>query len=191
MDLQKQAALESLYIELREALGNEKLITAAVTASWDVNRWGYYNCLNNSMLQYLDFVTLMIYDETGPWSGTNVGPHASMSFFENSIDFWLNTRQLPKHKLIPGVPFYGYKFLSTNNAAGAKSVTYREIVNLYSDAHLTDSVDLIYYNGMNTMRKKAEFITDNKLGGIMIWEITQDSSDENKSLLNVIGEVFF
>ena len=189
-DLQKQAALENLYRELRNTLGKDKLITAAVTASWDNGQWGFYNCINASMHQYLDFVSLMIYDETGPWSGTNVGQHASMPFFENAIRFWLETKKLPKNKLVAGVPFYGYKFLSSGNATGAEGIAYKDILSLYPNAHLTDNVDLIYYNGIHTIRKKAEFIDQNQLGGIMIWELTQDSPDVTKSLLNVIHEAW-
>lgn len=191
-DLLKRNALENLYKELREKVGNGKLITAAVNASWDNGGWGFYNCFNSSMHQYLDFVSLMIYDETGPWSGTNTGQHASWEYFENSINHWLNNKNLPKEKLVAGVPFYGYLFKSPDNAEGAESVAYRNILTDFpnQDAHLKDNIDLLYYNGMQTIRNKAKYIVDNNLAGIMIWELSHDTDIADKSLLNVIYEAF-
>ncbi|MGV8094354.1 MAG: glycosyl hydrolase family 18 protein [Mangrovibacterium sp.] len=189
-DLTKRAALESTYRELREKIGNNQLITAAVNADWDDQGWGYYNCFNNTMHQYLDFVSLMVYDETGPWSGSNVGPHSGWDFFEHAADHWLKNRKLPKEKLVMGVPFYGYLFKSANNAEGAEAIAYRDILVQYPsvDAHLMDNIGLLYYDGMPTIERKANYIKSNQLGGMMFWEITQDSSDPGKSLLNVIHQ---
>jgi GH18 family chitinase len=191
-DLLKREAVEKMYKEIREKIGNEKLISAAVNASWNESKWGYYNCFTNTMHQYLDFVSLMQYDETGPWAGSNVGQHASWTFFEGSINYWLNTKKIPKQKLVAGVPFYGYLFKSATNTADAEAITYKNILNLYpnQDAHLNDNIGLLYYNGMETIKKKAKYIVDNDLGGIMIWELTQDTDDTDKSLLNVIYNEF-
>lgn len=191
-DIQKREALTALYRDLRTELGPKKLITAAVNADWDDGGRGVYNCFSNSMHEYLDFVSLMIYDETGPWSGTRTGPHSSWTFFENAINHWLKNRNIPKDKLVPGVPFYGYIFPSQNVAKGAKSMAYRNILTTYPDieAHQTDSIGLLYYDGMPTMQKKAEYIRNHNLGGIMIWEITHDTDDPEKSLLNVIHNTF-
>jgi chitinase len=191
-DVQKREALTALYKDLREKLGPEKLITAAVNADWDDGGRGVYNCFSNSMHEYLDFVSLMIYDETGPWSGNRTGPHSSWSFFENGINHWLKNRQIPREKLVAGVPFYGYIFPERGIAKGAKSMAYKNILTTYPDieAHKTDSIGLLYYDGMPTMQRKAEYIRDHNLGGIMIWEITHDTDDPGKSLLNVIHNTF-
>jgi chitinase len=192
-DLLKRDALENLYKELRKRLGNEKLITAAVTASWDDGGWGFYNCFTHTMHSYLDFVSLMLYNETGPWSGKNVGQHATWDYFENAINHWLNNNKLPKEKLVAGVPFYGYLFKSADSATGAESVAYRDILTNYpnQDAHLKDNIGLLYYNGMQTIQDKAKYIVDNNLGGIMIWELSHDTDMADKSLLNVIAKEFY
>lgn len=190
-DLERREALETFYRELRAELGSHKLIAAAVNASWDNGGFGTYNCFNNSMHQYLDFVSLMIYDKTGPWSGTITGSHSDWDFFTNAIYYWLNNRKLPKEKLIAGVPFYGYKFSSRHYANDALALTYKQILELYpeQDAHLKDSIGLLYYDGMPTIRRKAEYVKEQDLGGIMFWEMTQDTKDTEKSLLNQIYEV--
>ena len=191
-DLIKRAALESTYQELRAKIGQDKLITAAVNADWDDQGWGYYNCFNNTMHQYLDFVSLMVYDQTGPWSGSNVGPHSSWDFFEHAANHWLNNRKLPKKKLVMGVPFYGYLFQSADNAEGAEAVAYKDILAQYptENPHLSDQIGLLYYDGMLTIERKADYIKSNELGGMMFWEITQDTTDPAKSLLNVIHNSF-
>ena len=45
-----------------------------------------------------------------------------------------------------------------------------------------------YYNGVSTITKKARYAKKN-LGGIMIWELTQDTANKKKSLLQAIGKV--
>lgn len=191
LDLEKRAALENLYKELRKRLGKRKLIAAAVSASWDNGGFGTYNCYNNTMHQYLDFISLMIYDFTGPWSGMHTGPHSAWESYVNSICYWLDNRKLPKDKLVAGVPFYGYKFSKKNYADDAQAITYKKILEMYpkQNVHLSDSIELIYYDGMPTIKRKAEYIKEQGLGGIMVWEITQDTEIPDKSLLNQINKV--
>ncbi|MDR1451493.1 MAG: hypothetical protein LBI57_04065 [Helicobacteraceae bacterium] len=190
-DLLKRAALENLYKDLREKLGKEKLISAAVSGSVDNGDggWGLYNCFSDTMHQYLDFVSLMLYGETG-WTGSKVGQHASWDFFEKPINHWLKNKKLPKRKLVAGAPFYGILFTSNDSAAGAEKVAYRDILTNYpnQDAHINDNIGLLYYNGMQTIKRKAQYVIDNDLGGIMIWELTQDTDIADKSLLNAIYE---
>lgn len=187
-DLKKRTALEAFYQELRVGIGKDKLMSAAVNAGWDTGGFGSYNCFNNTMHQYLDFVSLMIYDETGPWSGTRTGAHSGWDFFEHAVHHWLVNRQLPKEKLVVGVPFYGYKFSKKGYAKDAEGISYKRILEMYpeQDAHLKDSIGLLYYDGMPTIQKKVEFVQEHELGGVMFWEITQDTDDVDKSLLNLI-----
>jgi chitinase len=120
-----------------------------------------------------------------------VGQHASWDFFTRAVDHWLTNKQLPKEKLVAGVPFYAYLFQSSTSAANAEGVAYRDILTRYpnQDAHLKDNVGLAYYNGIPTIQRKAQYIVDKELGGIMIWEISQDSSNADVSLLHAIDAV--
>ena len=43
----------------------------------------------------------------------------------------------------------------------------------------------VYYNGVDTITEKTLYAKEN-LGGIMIWELTQDTSDPDRSLLQAI-----
>lgn len=44
----------------------------------------------------------------------------------------------------------------------------------------------VYYNGVDLIEKKTRYAKEN-LGGVMIWELTQDTGDAGKSLLQAIG----
>lgn len=188
-DLEKRVVLEAFYKELREALPHDKLLSVAVSSSWENPIYGYYNCYTESMHQYWDFAGLMIYDQTGTWSASPYGQHSGMDHFELSIDHWLNKMNLPKEKLIAGVPFYGYRF-KDENGGSAEAIAYKDIVDQYSEEDVInkDHVDHVFYNGKPTMENKCEYAKNKGIGGIMIWELTQDSEKEDDSLLEVINQ---
>jgi chitinase len=196
-DDKRAEALEELYKELRKDLGKDLILSAAITASWSrgAGSWGLYNCFKPSMHEHLDYVYPMIYSLTGTWKGSKVGQHASIEAFHSSIDHWLANQKIPKEKLVPGVPFHGYLFKSETNNAGSEQLSYAEILERYpdADAHLKDEVKdekgILYHNGIPTITYKTEYIRDHQLGGVMIWELTSDTKDEEKSLLKAIDEV--
>ncbi|MFC2126104.1 glycosyl hydrolase family 18 protein [Bacteroidota bacterium] len=144
---------------------------------------------------YSDYIMVMCYDFSGPWSGP--GPHSS---FEQSIGsgddvgalglaYWVNYREFPKEKVMLGVPFYGRDF----DIGGGEGVTYANIVNEYPEAPNKDQVDNIYYNGIETMARKTQYVLDNAYGGVMIWELGQDVGPEadSISLLNAIHTTIY
>ena len=45
----------------------------------------------------------------------------------------------------------------------------------------------VHYNGPDTIAQKTLYAVEN-LGGIMIWELTQDTTAADKSLLQAIGK---
>ena len=87
---------------------------------------------------------------------------------------------MPAGKVVLGVPFYGRPgwagygdILAADPDAGNK------------DHAMVSGMD-VWYNGISTIEKKTAYARDN-LGGIMIWELTQDTDDSGKSLLSAIG----
>lgn len=186
-DLERREALEMLYQELREALPDDKLLTVAVSPSWENPYWGYFNCYTKTMHQYWDFAGIMIYDQTGTWDNSPYGQHASMEHFQLSVDHWLNNMDLPEDKLIAGVPFYGYKFNDESGGRGT-GIAYKDIIEEYPSENvpMKDHVGHVFYNGIPTITGKCEYVKVNSLGGIMIWELTQDSENPDESLLEAI-----
>jgi GH18 family chitinase len=89
---------------------------------------------------------------------------------------------LPREKLILGVPFYGRKINAPNVEA-----TYADIVNQYHPAPAVDEVGGIYFNGITTIQRKICFAHIQSIGGVMIWEMGQDTTDTT-SLLRAISQ---
>ncbi len=50
----------------------------------------------------------MYYDAAGGWDG-HTGHHANFQWVQRSMNYWAS-KNIPKHKLLMGVPFYGVKF---------------------------------------------------------------------------------
>ena len=150
----------------------DKLLTMAV-ASW------FTGSIKTSTYNYFDFLNVMSYDESA-----GNGPVASMEYMYGQINHYMN-KGITSDKLVVGVPFYGY--IKNGGWGGGK--TYAEIIGDNADnryADYSESFGGVYYNGENTIRQKAEISKD--YGGIMIWELGQDSFDEN-SLLAIIKDI--
>ena len=143
-----------------------KLLTMAVS-SW------FTDPIQNSTYNYFDFVNLMTYD-----AAFGDGPVAPMSQITNMVNYYGN-RGISKERMTIGVPFYGY-------SSGAKDYTYSQIIAMDANNKNLDYYNGIYYNGEKTIREKAELSKD--YGGIMIWELGQDSFGSN-SLLAAIKDV--
>ena len=79
-----------------------------------------------------------------------------------------------------------FRFNGRNIKKRNDSKTYSEIVTTYHPAAGVDEVDGIYFNGINTIQKKTRYAIENKLAGIMIWEIGQDTFDDT-SLLGAVN----
>lgn len=137
---------------------------------------------------YVDHLQVMCYDFSGPWS--DPGPHSSFddaigagySASSLGLAYWVNYRGWPKEKILLGVPFYGRDF----DTGGGDGVSYTDILAEYPDAYLFDQKDNIYYNGVNTIAQKTQYVIDNNYSGIMIWEMAQDSQVDSLSLLSAI-----
>lgn len=82
------------------------------------------------------------------------------------------------------MPFYGYNFTFQN----VTSSTYGQIVEDGIQFANQDELGKIYYNGRPTIERKVQLASET-VGGIMIWEISQDSFSEY-SLLEVIHKKY-
>jgi len=120
----------------------------------------------------VDFINIMAYD-----ASTEDGwdHHSSYEYAEVCLRYWLS-RGLPKHKAILGVPFYGK----------SPGTAYRELVARDPDAPNKDESGGVRYNGIDTIKKKTRLAAAMG-GGIMIWEITEDTQD-GTSLLAAINQ---
>ncbi|MFA6084921.1 glycosyl hydrolase family 18 protein [Mucilaginibacter sp.] len=172
---------EGFVLKLASALKEKsKLITAAIATV-------YADRYTDKALAQFNFINVMCYDKTGPWNPNKPGQHAPFDMAADDMDYWSNKRGIAKQKLSLGVPFYGYGF-GTN---APESLPYKDIIAQYPGAENTDQVTvpgggIVYYNGAPTIKAKTLLALE-KAGGVMIWQLLQDTGGE-KSLLRVIDD---
>lgn len=170
---------EKLMLTLAERLhAEDKLLTAAVLSGATADGNIYYDAAahTNAVLNAVDFINVMAYD------GGDGDHHSPYQFAVDCGRYWKETRGLPAHKVVLGVPFYarpswadyGAVLASAPDAGGGDHAVYNGME--------------VYYNGVDTIEKKARYAKET-LGGVMIWELTQDTSNSDKSLLQAIGRV--
>ncbi len=168
---------EALMLLLAEKLHEEgKLLTSAVVCGMegdgrDVRKEAAF--YPDTVLAAVDWINVMAYD------GGEGEFHSGYEFAIRCGDYWKKDRSMPKDKVVLGVPFYGRPgwFLYKDIVA--------EIPEAWQKDHCTYHGEEVWYNGSNTIKAKAEY-AKKELGGIMMWELTQDALGE-KSLLGIIG----
>jgi hypothetical protein len=173
------AGYSDFAIQLNDSLKKyDKLFTAALPATTR------YSQISKKALESFDFINIMAYDETGPWTPNKPGQHSSFDFAKQAVNYWKN-QGVASNKLVLGVPFYGYNFDDLKNITG---FSYSEMVRkniLYAEL---DQVGEAYYNGRPTIEKKVGLAAES-VSGIMIWELGQDIYNEF-SLLTTIHNKF-
>jgi len=128
--------------------------------------------LDEPTYQAIDRVHLMCYD--------GAGRHATLEFVRGELKKLLESGA-PAKKILLGIPFYG-RHIETRRA-----LTYAEIVRKYQPAAEIDEVAGVYFNGARTVARKVQLARDQKLAGVMVWEVAQDVVGDG-SLLRVISE---
>lgn len=123
---------------------------------------------------------------------------------DSAVNAWINA-SFPSDKLVLGIPFYGYIYSSVNNLnnglyqtfAGANSISYQSIAANYLNKpgftrhfHSQSLVPWLFngsvfitYEDSQSITYKTDYIKSKKLGGAMVWELSQDP---NGVLLNTL-----
>ena len=156
-------AYAALLTEVKAAFMPYDLIVSVALAPSDQIDLGPYTAV--------DRIHIMSYDRGSK--------HATPEQTQQDITAFISAGA-SQEKLILGIPFYGRSM-----TAPYKSYTYAEIVALYQPKPIFDEIDNIYFNGIETVQQKTCLAKTMGLGGVMIWELGQDSTDET-SLLRAI-----
>lgn len=153
------------------------LLTAAVFAGVDSGNRpvsSVSEAQDRPSFDKLDWINLMTYDCDGP-------KHSTYEFAENCVNYWVEARGFEPEKLNLGLPFYGRPFPGD----------YKALLAADPDALEKDMVVMdgreVWYNGRETLRRKVALAGERGLGGVMLWEISEDCGDREKSLLTVLG----
>jgi len=214
----KQAVNFTAFLQDLRALlpAPQYLLSAAVSSS--PGSWGIYDFAG--MTPVLDFYNVMTYDFHGPWtnhSGHNsplfLSPEdpGQCGSLRRSIDNYLTKFDVPAEKLNIGTAFYGYKFLVANlwdhcECSGeAFSMTYaqvkphigkgwtRYVDPLASAPYLVHNTKpgFITYDDQDSTSRKAEYVIKTRdLGGIFMWEISQDYDGHSQELMTALYRAF-
>ena len=159
--------------ELSAALkARGKLLTCA-TASYEGGM------VPVASVPYFDLVAIMSYDAIGTSWGQAGSEHSSYEQAERDMRLWLE-RGVKPERLILGVPFYGYGF----GGSYKPNYSFREIRSEFGKSATKQDVvgkrcagcAYITFNGLETLKKKAG-LARRLGGGLMVWEITHDTSD--------------
>jgi chitinase len=157
-----------LYGELHK---KGKELTAAVVSAGP-HAYG----VKEEVYAYYDWLNIMVYD--GDYGPAELKHHSPYSMAVSCVDFWLNTRHLPAQKCVLGLPFYAKK------GYGNFGFSYKKLIESGASPY-DDYWNSHYYNGMITIREKTKLAIKNNLAGVMVWEMSHDTNDQN-SLFKVI-----
>ncbi|OUM58782.1 family 18 glycoside hydrolase [Piromyces sp. E2] len=211
---------------LREYIGNESLLTAAVsTIPFEKNGQPISNLAPYA--EYFDFINVMGYDFAGSWSSVT-SHHAGLYDPEagdilsvsSGVNNWLS-RQFPAEKIVIGVPSYGKPsnsypkgddedFMDSDSKRYSSTWKYKNIrksilkssykestgdwIRVWDSKSSVpflfnkDTKQFITYDDPYSVSIKADYVLENSLGGMMMWEIEEDTSDSE--LITAIYEKF-
>jgi chitinase len=150
-----------------------KQLTAAVVSAGP-KAYG----VKEAAYSYMDWLNIMVYD--GDYGPEEIKHHSPYSMAVRCIDFWLDERHLPAEKCVLGLPFYAKK------GHGNFGFPYKKLLS-EGASHYDDYWNGHYYNGTITIANKTRLALDRKLGGVMVWEMSHDTNDEN-SLFRTINK---
>ncbi|WP_460643601.1 glycoside hydrolase family 18 protein [Lacrimispora brassicae] len=155
----------------------------------------YANIMTYDLHGYWDSNTDLLaplYDNDDP------SPQYKMSV-DRAVTAWLGA-SFPAEKLVMGIPFYGYLYSSvkdSNNGlyqsfGGSNSIGYQAIKDNYLNKagytghfHAQSKVPWLFngtifisYEDPKSIGYKTDYIKSKKLGGAMVWELSQDPGGE-------------
>jgi chitinase len=198
--------------ELSTALKEQNpplLLTMATPAGDFWAKWINFE----EVMEYFDYVGCMTYDFHGEWSdhsGHNSPLYTCHYDFCGSIDdsyrYYLS-RQVPKEKLLLGVPFYGRSFDCSDlyqRFQKSQYYGYKEILNLINAGwsriwddcakvpyiRNPENTKIISFDDEQSVTLKCRYIKEKEVAGVIIWEISEDYYQGSSLLLEVIGEEF-
>jgi chitinase len=203
------ANLNRLIQEFRAAfdtVDSTMILSMAVPVGDWSGKWFDFATLKN----YVNWIGGMTYDFHGTWTdhaGHSAPLYAPPNEAEGSVDLgiqYLLSRGIPAEKICLGLPFYGKEFTAKElygSSTACNDLGYNEIIprlsaswiyhwdNLSKVPYLTNSnnTKLISFDDTVSVRIKCEYVKQKKLGGVIIWELSQDDMGDSQPLLEVTG----
>ena len=177
------SSYEKFYKALRTELGSDYTIQATITAFHNSHQH-----LKETIKNYADTVQLMFY---GGAVDTTENTQFSLSRIQSEVALWTSgTHALDKEKIIVGLPVFGVPNLSYAERPKPGAIIYRDVVdaepNIPTDRDYHDYTNghRYYFNSVDTVKNKTDWVKKHGLKGVMFWQLAQDvDAANNMSLL--------
>jgi chitinase len=200
-DLSNYLALLQEFRRQLNAVGSGYVLTS-VGGTW----WGQWNYMNLNVAQsYVNFFNVPMYDFDGPWNNTTglIAPLSQSSLDpskNNNLSYVVSqylSMGVEKQKIVFGMPLYGYRWTNVPNVHSGlfQSGTpdtypypYWQIAGLtgytkYRDKNtqepwLYNATTRTFwtYDDATSLAYKAAWAGGQGLGGVMFWELSNDTS---------------
>jgi spore germination protein YaaH len=158
-----------------------------------------------ALSEYTDYFVVMTYDYTMP--GSNIsGPTSPMrggnDLFEHDIikNIAEISKLVPSRKILLGIPFYGYEWDTVDAAKYAPTEDRGSVASLeriqkmldaktleliwdrnsltpYGVSSESGQISQIYFENVDSIRLKLEFVRSAHLGGIAIWALGYEGNN--------------
>jgi len=198
---QDTAGYTALVRELRDSLGRNLSLSAALPASAWGGKWFSVEGFADS----LDWLGIMTYDLTGGWdtqtgfnsplynnSRQGVDHAVAEVSVSSSMGYWNLTRGVPKSKLLYGQPFFGFLFTDGSFPGSAFTqnadyVAYSDIATLLPTwkIHRDDTAEVDWastpeggyatWDQPASVGLKARWARANGYAGAIVWDLSQDA----------------
>mgnify|MGYP003664267993 CR=1 FL=1 len=148
----------------------------------------------SGIFQYIDYLQIMSYG-----GGSRIGndTQVPISKLDQYYTGWITNLSLSANKYVIGLPVYAktlssefnptlstpYRDLINSNPTIVSSKPDRAVVSSFTKNGDTYSTVPFYFNCVNTIKTKGQYVLDNNLKGVMFWEITQDFDYSNSNSL--------
>ncbi len=158
---QEQADYALLISEAKAHFEPKKKFVSTTVPSWLE--------LPKTVWRDVDRIHLLSYD--------NEGRHSTFEQAKRDSEFMLK-KGAPAWKIHLGVPLFGRKIADWNQALG-----YAEIIRQFNPKPEVDEANGYFFNGLDTLKNKISLAREMNFGGIYAWEIGQDTSIAENSVL--------
>lgn len=181
-----------LMIDIREAIGDEKLLTLATASNGK-----YYDF--KAFIDYVDFVNIMSYDMGWPpYHNAGLYPSEHTQYSGDECVKAHVDSGVPIEKLVFGIPFYGHfsrdmQFQFFSDTSFFKTFFDNTEKKWDDIAHVpylvNDSNKIVYvYDDSLSVSIKCKYIIEKNMLGAMYWEY---ASDRDGSLLRSVRNEFY
>lgn len=178
--------------DIREAIGNDKLLTLATVCSADYIDFA-------GILPYVDFVNIMAYDMENP------PKHNAPLYDSSKFRGWFNCdkavkahldKGVPASKLVLGMPFYGHGLDIYDHSTDFKNVKVPSgYTNCWDEEAMVPYVTdkngkfVLSYDNARSIGLKCDYLLQKGLKGAMFWDDAGD--DSNHTLHKAIANKLF